>query len=115
MNVELQAHLGQFNQSMQASPIFEWYVVCSGSKSRFQEDICKKIGLHAHNTITIPDSKVNVIGVNMYECLMGTRIFTLIMNNIFIQAFKIMKKAATSLICQPSFIDRMFHILGEMG
>ena len=41
--------------------IFEWYVVMCGSKNGYQKDMClTKIGLHAHNMITILDSTVNI-------------------------------------------------------
>ena len=40
----------------------------------------KEIGLNAQNVISILGSIVNMIGGDLYENLMNTRIFTLIMN-----------------------------------
>jgi hypothetical protein len=45
--------------------------------------------------ITNLDSIVNIIGGNLHDHLLSTRIFTLIMNNIFILPPKIIKKMAT--------------------
>ena len=43
----------------------------------------KEIGLCAQNMTTISNSTVNIIGGNLYDHLMSTKIFTLIMNEIF--------------------------------
>ena len=80
----------------------------------------KEIGPHAQDMITILDSIINIIGrgggVNMTN-LMSTRIFTLIMNKIFIRAPNITRNVATSSIWiwQPSHTKDVFHNLGEMG
>ena len=52
----------------------------------------KEIGIHAQNKIIILDLTINIGGGgqrDLYDHLMVMIIFTLIMNNIFIQASKI--------------------------
>ena len=49
--------------------------------------------------------------------VMSTRIFTLIMNKMFIRVLETMRKVTTTSliwICQPSRTNRVFHILGEV-
>ena len=76
--------------------IFEWYVVWCGSKNKYQKDTClKEIGLHAQNMITIVASIIDLLGGNLYDHSMSTRIFTLILNKIYVWAPKIM--ATTSI------------------
>ena len=59
-------------------------MVWSGSKNEYQEDVClKEIRLCAPNMITILGSMVNVTR-GTYDHLMSMRLFTLIMNKIFI-------------------------------
>jgi hypothetical protein len=56
-----------------------------GSKIGHQEGMClKEIRLHAHNMLTILGSMVNTTGGDLYDRLMSMRIFTLIINKIFI-------------------------------
>ena len=65
------------------------WVVCGlvGYKNGHQKDTCsKEIGPHAQNMMTIPGSIVNIIGGDLYDHLMSTRIFILIKQRIFIQA-----------------------------
>ena len=58
------------------TPIFEWFVVWCGSKNGYQTYMfLKEIGLHTQWG-----------GGGMYDHLMRMRIFSLIMNRIFIQA-----------------------------
>ena len=47
--------------------------------------------------ITILGSIVNIVG-GVYDHLMSMRIFTLVMNEIFIRAVKFLRKLATTLI-----------------
>jgi len=72
------------------------YVVWRGLKNGYQKDTClKEIGLCALNMTTILSSIVNTTGRpirRIYE----HKIFTLIMNKIFIWAPKIMRKAAAT-------------------
>ena len=51
----------------------------------------EEIGLRAQNMLTILSGIVNIIymGGDMYDHLMSTRIFTLIMHKIFKRALKI--------------------------
>jgi hypothetical protein len=58
--------------------------------------------LRAQNVLTVLGSTVNITWGNLYDHL--TRNFTLIIDKIFIQAPKIVKKVATSSIwiCEPS-------------
>jgi hypothetical protein len=67
--------------------------------------------------ITILGSIINNIGGDLYDHLMNTRIFTLIMNKKFIQAPKFMGIVATASICiwLPSGTLCAFHILREFG
>ena len=70
--------------------------------------VFKEIELCAQNMITILGSIVNLFvvgwggGNGLYEHkndhLTSTKIFTLLMNGIFIQALKIMRKVATASI-----------------
>jgi hypothetical protein len=46
----------------------------------------KEIGLCAQNMTNILNSIVNIIGGNLYDHLMSTKIFTLIMNEIFMSS-----------------------------
>ena len=62
-------------------------MVWCGFKNRYQEDMCSKhIGLCAQNMITIVGSIININGVeeDLYDHLMSTKIFPLIMNKIFV-------------------------------
>jgi hypothetical protein len=54
---------------------------------------------------------------DIYDQLMATRMFTLIMDKIFISGLKIVREVTTTLIwiCLPSCTNRMVHILGEVG
>ena len=56
----------------------------------------KMIGLLAQNMLTISNSVSNVIGGTCMTTLTNTSIFVLIMNRIFIQASKIMRKMSTT-------------------
>ena len=67
------------------TPLFEWYMGSCGSKNGHQEGMCsKEIRLHAQNMLTILGLMVNMTRGDLYDHLMSTRIFTLIMNKIFI-------------------------------
>jgi hypothetical protein len=82
------------------TPIIEW--VCSQVwfHKQIPKDVCKKeFGLHAQNTITIIGSIVNIIGWegDLYDQLISRKILiTLIVNEIWIGAPEIMRKAATT-------------------
>ena len=81
------------------TPILEWYVVRCGSMNGYWKDSCFiEIGLHARNMYTILGSIVNIFGVDLYDHLMSTRIFTLIINKILIGAPKNMRNGL-----QPHF------------
>ena len=60
----------------------------------------KDIGLRDQNTITTLSSTVNMIGVDLYDCLMSTRIFTFDNEEDIhtIRASKIMRKVVINLI-----------------
>ena len=82
--------------------IFEWCVVRYGCKNGHQKDIMcfMEIGLCAQNMLN--HSRLNnqhTCGGTYMTLLMATRIFTLRMNKIFIQALKIMrlKMAVTTM------------------
>ena len=65
------------------TPIFEWYVVRCISINRYENDMCvKDSGLCAQNLRTFLGSIVNRI-MDMYDHLMSTKIFTLLMIKIF--------------------------------
>jgi hypothetical protein len=58
--------------------IFEWCVIMHVSTNGHHNDTClKEIGLHAQNMITILDSIGNVIGGDLDDHLMSSRIFTI--------------------------------------
>ena len=64
--------------------IFEWCVVRRESKNGHQKDMClKEIELCVQNMLTIIGSIIDMIG-GLYDHLMSKRMFTLIMNKIFI-------------------------------
>ena len=50
---------------------------------RPKEHVFKEIGLCAQNMTTVLNSIVNIIGGDLYDHLMSTKIFTLNMNEIF--------------------------------
>ena len=56
-------------------------MVRCGSKNGYQKYIFSKgIGVHAQNIITFFSSIVNIIWLDLYDHLMGTKIYTLIMD-----------------------------------
>ena len=60
-------------------PIFEWCVVRCGSKNGHQINIrIKEVALRDQNVLTILNWVVNVIEKDLYDHLMSTRTFTLI-------------------------------------
>ena len=67
-------------------PILEWLGNKCGSWNGYQKGMClKEIGLHAQNMLTILSLIVNIIdGIHIYDHVTKTRIFTLIMYNIFV-------------------------------
>ena len=80
------------------TPVFEWYVVWCGYKNKYEKDIClKEIGLHAQNMITILSLSQHDWG-DLYDHLLSTKIFTLIIYKIIIGAPKIMRKVSTASI-----------------
>ena len=63
--------------------------------------VLKEIGLHAHIMLTILGSLVNMIGGvgrGLYDQLMSWRIFTLIMNKIFIRALNFTRQMAMGTV-----------------
>ena len=72
------------------TPIFEWYVVGVGAKNGYRKDKClKEIGLCTQNYSRFNNQHE---WKNLYDHLMNIRIFTLIMNKIFIWAPRSMNK-----------------------
>ena len=66
------------------TPIFESYVICCGSKNKHSKDMLfKEIRLHARIMTTILSSVVDIIGRDLYDQLMSTRIFALKMIKIY--------------------------------
>ena len=92
--------------------------MCYGSKNKYQKGIVfvKEIGPHAQNVITILGSIVNIIGEDLYDHLMSTRI-TLLMNIMIRRDLNFMRKVTTAWIwtCWPSSNNRMSPSLGEVG
>ena len=81
------------------TPIYEWFVVRGSSKNKYIQDLCsKEMELCAQNFNH--HSRPNNVHIwkNLYDYLMNMRIFTLMMNKIFIEAPKIMRKVATALM-----------------
>ena len=67
------------------TPIFEWYVVICDSKNRYETDMClKEIGLRAQNMITIFRLNSQHKWGDLYDYLMSTTIFTLILHKILV-------------------------------
>ena len=81
---------------------FDWYMVWRGSKNRYQKDTpLKKIGLHAQNLIN--HSRLNTHhnwgeGGDLYDYLLRTRIFTMVMKQDIHRSSRIMTKVATTSI-----------------
>ena len=87
------------------TPIIEWYVVRCGSKNGYQKGIIrlKELGLHAQNhNHSMLKSQQN--WGDLYDHLMSTTLFTLVMNKVIRWALNMMRKVATALIwiCRPS-------------
>ena len=77
---------------MGISTLFEWYVVRCSSKSKYQKDtflkhwtMCSKNDNHSR----LNDQH---IWGDPYDCLMSSRILSLVMNKMFIRAPKISRK-----------------------
>ena len=83
------------------TPIFEWYVIRCGFKNGYQKDMYLiEIGLRAQNMIPILGSIVNIIGGNLYDHLISTRILTLIVKKILYELQKLRKVVMASIwIC----------------
>ena len=81
------------------TPISEWYVVRCGSNNGYLRDMCSKdIGLRVQNVMTVLSLIVNIIdGDLLYDHFMSIRIFTLMINEIFIRALNIMRKTTMTL------------------
>jgi hypothetical protein len=78
------------------STLFEWYVVRCSSKSKYQKDtflkhwtMCSKNDNHSR----LDDQH---IWGDPYDCLMSSRILSLVMNKMFIRAPKIIQKVPTT-------------------
>lgn len=68
--------------------------------------------------ISILDAMFNIVEGNLSNHLTSTRVSTLIMNEIFMRAPKIMQKVAMALIGTANHLALMsccFHISGEVG
>ena len=63
--------------------------------------------------LAILNSTINMIGKNLYNHLMSTRIFTLIMTKIVIRTPKIMRQITLSMICicQSSHTNCVFFFI----
>lgn len=74
--------------SLNMTGIFKWYVVRRAAKNKNQKDMCsKETAVHAQNMITILGSIMTIIfiwEVDLHDHLMSIKMFTLIMNEIFI-------------------------------
>lgn len=68
---------------------------------------------NSHKIIHILGSIVNAARGNLYDHLVSTRLFTLVM--IFIRTPKVMRKVGMSSLAQYSLTNHMFHIIGEVG
>lgn len=89
-------------------------MVRCGCTSGHQKEMClKEVELRAQNTLTILGSTVNIIGGDLYDYFISTRIFTLIINKIIIRALSTRRKMATGMnwICYSSRTNCSFHIL----
>ena len=67
-------------------PTQQWYIVRCGSMNRHQKDIClNENGLHAQDMrVILGHSQHDSDGPIVYDHLMNTKIFTLMMKKIFI-------------------------------
>ena len=55
--------------SLHQRPLFEGYVVCGLAPRADTKEVEKGIGLHARNTISIPGSILNTIGLGTYTTM----------------------------------------------
>ena len=92
--------------------IFGWYVVRFGSKEWHQHDMCLKriIGLRAQNYANHSRLDSQHDRRDLYGDLMSTRIFSLVMNKIFVLAPKITRQSdtGTTWICESSCTKCVF-------
>ena len=80
--------------------VSEWFVVRFISINWHQHDVCLKgiIGLRAQNMLTILGSIVNHVQRDLCDDIMSTRIFSLIMNKIFVWAPKTKEQMGTGTV-----------------
>ena len=71
------------------TPIIDKYVVRCGSKTGTKKTCLQKIGLHAANILNHSRLKSQTWFGDLYDHLMSRIIFTLIMDEIFMRAWKI--------------------------
>ena len=88
--------------AMIRTPIFMWCVALEWTPRK--TCVCLlEIGLRAQSMLSSPGSIVNVIVCvckgGVYNHLMSMRIFTLIMNKMFIRASSNMRQMETGIIC----------------
>lgn len=116
---ECKVDMTKFNTKNTLACVLEWYVIRHASKISHQKDIClKEIRVHVQNMLFILSSIVNMtLGGNLYDCSISKRIFTLIMNKIFIWVSKIIlwMTTCTIWIFQSNCNNCMFPILQEAG
>ena len=79
------------------APIFEWYVGWSGSKNKYQKDMClTETALRAKNML-IDVGSIHARG-DLYDQLTSTHVFALLMVRIFAGAPYDMQQMATCTI-----------------
>ena len=96
----------------------EEYVIRCASKNKYHEDI---MYLKKNQTMCSKyDNQYRLNSqhhwVNLYDHLTSKRIFTFMMNKVFVRAPKVMRNIATTFmwICYQTCTHRMFHSLGEV-
>ena len=104
-NLQLQCHAWFCKVGVPSSnittiwtPVFEWYVVRCGSKNGHQRLVFKRDWATCSKYLNYSRLSSQHVWGNQYGHLMSMRIFTLIMNKIFIWAPKILRQLAKGTI-----------------
>ena len=99
------------------TPIFEWHAVWCGCMYGYQIDMCLRDWVICSKYDNMSGSIVDIIwrGGGLYNHLMSTRIFTLMVRWIRIWASNITSKVTSIWICSRCRIGHVFLILWKVG
>ena len=80
------------------TPLFKWYMVRCGCKKGYQKDVFKRDWVTRSNYVYHSRFNNQHNCEDLYDYLISTKIFTLIMNKICIWAPKFMRKVAMASV-----------------